>query len=52
MTHNGIVAPNARCKYPPVAVNTADLFGAMNTTDKDNESKTRGSIVIARKQYS
>jgi Phytochelatin synthase len=39
----------ARYKYPPVWVKTADLFGAMNTTDKDNENKTRGYIVIAKK---
>ena len=39
----------ARYKYPPVWVKAAELFGAMNTVDKDNESKTRGYILISKK---
>lgn len=39
----------ARYKYPPVWVKTADLFGAMNTTDSDNENRTRGYVLIAKK---
>ena len=39
----------ARYKYPPVWVRTEDLFAAMNTTDSDNENKTRGFILISRK---
>jgi hypothetical protein len=27
-------------------VGAADLFQAMNTTDKDNENKTRGYVLI------
>ena len=37
----------ARYKYPPVWVTTADLFDAMNTTDFDNDNKTRGYVLVA-----
>lgn len=37
----------ARYKYPPVWVSAADLFEAMDTTDADNENKTRGYVLIA-----
>jgi hypothetical protein len=39
----------ARYKYPPVWVKTEELFAAMNTTDADNDNKTRGFILISRK---
>ncbi len=48
-TDRFLILDVARYKYPPVWVKTADLFGAMNTTDKDNNDKTRGYIVIAKK---
>jgi hypothetical protein len=38
----------SRYKYPPVWVETAALFAAMNTIDKDNESKSRGFVIIGR----
>lgn len=38
----------ARYKYPPVWVSAADLFGAMNTTDSDNQNRTRGFVLIAK----
>lgn len=38
----------ARYKYPPVWVSASDLFTAMNTTDSDNDNKTRGFVVVAR----
>jgi hypothetical protein len=38
----------ARYKYPPVWVSASDLFDAMNTTDADNENKTRGYVLISR----
>jgi hypothetical protein len=38
----------ARYKYPPVWVKASDLFDAMNTTDKDNDNKTRGYVLIAK----
>ena len=37
----------ARYKYPPVWVTASDLFDAMNTTDADNDNKTRGYILIS-----
>jgi hypothetical protein len=37
----------ARYKYPPVWVKTADLFDAMNTTDSDNDNKTRGYVLVS-----
>ena len=37
----------ARYKYPPVWVTASDLFDAMNTTDSDNDNKTRGYVLIA-----
>lgn len=39
----------ARYKYPPVWVKTAELFAAMNTADSDNENKTRGYVLVAKK---
>jgi Phytochelatin synthase len=39
----------ARYKYPPVWVKTAELFAAMNTRDSDNENKTRGYVLVAKK---
>ncbi len=38
----------SRYKYPPVWVETSALFAAMNTIDKDNESKSRGFVIIGR----
>lgn len=38
----------ARYKYPPVWVTASDLFNAMNTTDSDNDNKTRGYVLLAR----
>jgi hypothetical protein len=35
-------------KYPPVWVETSALFAAMNTTDRDNDNKTRGFIIVRR----
>jgi hypothetical protein len=38
----------SRYKYPPVWVEAAALFAAMNTTDKDNENRTRGYVIVGR----
>ena len=38
----------SRYKYPPVWVTTAELFAAMNTTDADNDNRTRGYVLVAR----
>ena len=37
----------ARYKYPPVWVTAPDLFAAMATTDKDNDNRTRGYVLVA-----
>jgi glutathione-S-conjugate glycine hydrolase len=38
----------SRYKYPPVWVEAAALFAAMNTTDKGNENRTRGYVIVGR----
>ena len=38
----------ARYKYPPVWVTASDLFDAMNTTDGDNDDKTRGYVLLSK----
>jgi hypothetical protein len=38
----------SRYKYPPVWVETSALFAAMNTIDKDNDSKSRGFVIVGR----
>lgn len=47
-TDRFLILDVARYKYPPVWVKTADLFAAMNTTDKDNGNKTRGYIIVVK----
>lgn len=37
----------ARYKYPPVWVKASDLFDAMNTTDSDNQNRTRGFVLVS-----
>jgi hypothetical protein len=37
----------ARYKYPPLWVTTSDLFEAMNTSDPDNDNKTRGCVLVS-----
>ena len=38
----------ARYKYPPVWISAAELFNAMNTTDSDNQNRTRGFVLVSR----
>ncbi len=38
----------SRYKYPPVWVEAAALFGAMNTVDADNNGRTRGYVSVGR----
>src|SRR5688572_1087320 len=38
----------ARYKYPPVWISAAELFAAMNTTDSDNQSRTRGFVLLRK----
>ncbi|MES0880085.1 phytochelatin synthase family protein [Roseibium sp. SCP14] len=39
-----------RYKYPPVWVDAATLFDAMNTTDSDNNDQTRGNVTVGRSE--
>ncbi len=36
----------SRYKYPPVWAAASDLYGAMNTVDKDNEGRRRGYVLV------
>lgn len=47
-TDRFLILDVSRYKYPPVWVTTPDLFAAMNTTDADNENRTRGYVLISR----
>jgi Phytochelatin synthase len=47
-TDRFLILDVSRYKYPPVWVETADLFAAMNTEDSDNENKTRGFVLVSR----
>lgn len=47
-TDRFLILDVSRYKYPPVWVEAAALFGAMNTTDSDNDDKTRGYVSVSR----
>jgi glutathione-S-conjugate glycine hydrolase len=47
-TDRFLILDVSRYKYPPVWVTAAGLFGAMNTTDSDNENKTRGFVLVTK----
>ncbi|WP_305984212.1 phytochelatin synthase family protein [Roseibium sp. MMSF_3544] len=47
-TDRFLILDVARYKYPPVWVDAATLFDAMNTVDKDNDGKTRGYLTVSR----
>lgn len=38
----------SRYKYPPVWVEAAALFTAMNTPDSDNDTRSRGYLLVGR----
>ena len=48
-TDRFLILDVARYKYPPVWVKADELFAAMNTKDSDNNDKSRGYVLIARK---
>ena len=48
-TDRFLILDVARYKYPPVWVKSAELFASMNTGDSDNGNRTRGYILISRK---
>jgi hypothetical protein len=45
-----LVLDVSRYKYPPVWVEAADLYAAMNTPDSDNQNRTRGFVLAASAQ--
>jgi glutathione-S-conjugate glycine hydrolase len=47
-TDRFLILDVSRYKYPPVWVTASELFGAMNTTDADNDDKTRGFVLVKR----
>jgi Phytochelatin synthase len=47
-TDRFLILDVARYKYPPVWVRAEDLFAAMNTTDADNQNRTRGYVLVRK----
>ena len=47
-TDRFLILDVSRYKYPPVWVTASELYGAMNTTDADNQNKTRGFVLVRR----
>lgn len=47
-TDRFLILDVSRYKYPPIWVEAAALFGAMNTEDSDNGNKTRGYVLVSR----
>ena len=47
-TDRFLILDVARYKYPPVWAKAAELFAAMNTTDADNQNKTRGYVLVRK----
>lgn len=47
-TDRFLILDVSRYKYPPVWVEAAALFDAMNTPDADNHDKSRGFVVVGR----
>ncbi len=45
-TDRFLILDVARYKYPPVWVEAAKLFAAMNTPDHDNQDRTRGYVLV------
>jgi len=48
-TDRFLILDVARYKYPPVWVKADELFASMNTSDSDNDNKSRGYVLIAAK---
>jgi hypothetical protein len=45
-TDRFLVLDVSRYKYPPIWVQAADLYAAMNTPDSDNQNRTRGFVLV------
>jgi glutathione-S-conjugate glycine hydrolase len=48
-TDRFLILDVSRYKYPPVWVTAPELFAAMNTTDADNQNRTRGFVLVQAK---
>jgi hypothetical protein len=48
-TDRFLILDVSRYKYPPVWVSATELFAAMNTTDSDNQNRTRGFVLVRSK---
>jgi hypothetical protein len=48
-TDRFLILDVARYKYPPVWVKADELFAAMNTPDNDNGGRSRGFVLVARR---
>jgi glutathione-S-conjugate glycine hydrolase len=44
-TDRFLVLDVSRYKYPPIWVEAAGLYSAMNTPDSDNQNRTRGFVI-------
>jgi len=47
-TDRFLILDVSRYKYPPVWVMASQLFDAMNTTDSDNQNRTRGFVLVMK----
>ena len=47
-TDRFLILDVSRYKYPPIWVEAAALYGAMNTPDASNGDKTRGYVIVGR----
>ncbi len=47
-TDRFLILDVSRYKYPPVWVDAATLFDAMNTPDSDNDNRSRGYLLVSR----
>lgn len=47
-TDRFLILDVSRYKYPPVWVTASELFAAMDTTDADNQNRTRGFVLVRK----
>jgi hypothetical protein len=47
-TDRFLILDVSRYKYPPIWVTATALFDAMNTTDSDNQNRTRGFVILTK----
>ncbi len=47
-TDRFLILDVSRYKYPPVWVGAEALFAGMNTSDSDNDDRSRGFVIVGR----